>query len=506
MSRRFFHRLAILPAASFLLACWSLPAAAADEVELRMATEVNELRRVGISLEVGGHLLVNVEGKEQKLPMRVSALFRHQERILSTMDGKPGEDSKSISHAARSVRIYDEIKADLEVDGRSIKPQLREDRRLIGVNVDGEKATFVSLHGPLTREELDLVQTPGDSMIVSRLLPADGKAREVDATWKHDADTMAILLGLEAVGSTDVESKLYELTDSLAKIEMNGTVHGAVDGIATQIELRGRYYFQRKSQRINGLELHWKEKRAVGHTAPGVDVTARLKMHVAQLKEVPALGDEALTGTELEPGAEAELLEHTAQGNNIRFYHDSRWHVTQDSDRRVIMRLVDDGELVAQCNLVERKPMKAGNRQTLKEFQQDIQRALGDKFGNFTRARESMNEAENVVYQVEAEGRVSDLPIKWIYYLVSAKDGRRVSVVFTMEGPLVEQFGESQEPIVSSLMLLEPEADTDAAESESTVSTEAEGGGVLNPQSAKKQSKRADRAAQKEPAGKSVLR
>ena len=495
--RRSFSLSSLTFLVSLAIAGISTPSAAADQVRLKSSNEVGGLRRIGASMEVGGHLLVQVEGKEQRLPMHVKALLRHQERLLAAENG------------LHSVRYYDDIQVELNVDGKSMEPKLREDRRLVTVTVAGEKSTMTGLYGPLFREELDLLQLPADSLVLDRLLPGDDEFRSVDATWKPDADSMALLLGLDAVGSTDVESKLFKLTDEMAKIEMTGTVHGAVDGIATQIDLRGRYYFDRESETISGLEIHIKEKRAISHTAPGVDVTARLKMHVTPLAAAPMLDDEQLEGLSLEPRVEHEPLEYMAGDGGIRFMHDRRWHVTQELGRRLTMRLVDDGELIAQCNLVEQKPMKEGSRVSLDKFQSDIKTVLGDKFGAFRRAKESMDSADNVVYEVQAEGLVADMPIQWIYYLISGQDGRRISLVFTMEGQLVEKFAHLDAGIIASLELLERSEESptaidvsksnDALKSsdaaKSAVASEADGQGEADEEPVSLLNPKADRSA-----------
>lgn len=449
---------------SLAFAAISTPSWAEETVRLKSSTEVDSLRRIGVSMDVGGHLLVNVKGKEERLPMKVKAVIRHQERILSLPgEGATGPEKGEASSRPHSVRYYDDIEADLTVDGKAIEPELREERRLVTVTAGAEKATLAGLYGPLSREELDLLQLPADPLTLDRLLPGDEKPRAVDATWKPDADTMGILLRLDAVGSTDVESKLYELTDELAKIEMKGTVHGALDGIATQIDLRARYYFDREQQQVTGLEMHFKEKRAISHTAPGVDVTARLKLHIKPLQTAPMLADDQLEGLASESRIAIEPLEYMAKSGRLRFMHDRRWHVTQESGQRLTMRLVNDGELIAQCNLVEQKRMKEGNRVSMLEFQDDIKRVLGDKFGAIRRAKESMNTAGNIVYEIQAEGRVADMPIEWVYYLVSARDGRRVSLVFTMEAELVERFENLDAGIIASLELLEGSTDLPTA-------------------------------------------
>ncbi len=458
---RFFRIWGFLACLCALFALLATPAQAEDSVRLRPAAQPDALRRVGISLEVSGHLLVHAEGKDTRLPMEVDALVRHQERLVPPV-GEPGSAAP-----LRSVRFYDEVKADLKIEDQQLHPKLSEDRRLMVASLADSRVVLRRPAGALTREELDLVELPGDSLMIDRLLPDDNQPRTLNATWKQSEETMALLFGLDAVGHADVESKLYELTDKLAKIEMTGTVHGAIDGIATKIELKCRYYFHRQRRQINGLELHWQEEREVGHVSPGVDVAARLKMHLAPLDSSEPLAVDQLQSLDLDEDEGLALLEFVTADRRVRFLHDRRWHVTGEVGQRLAMRLVDDGELIAQCNVLDLKPLKEGERISLEDFQADVKRVLGAKFGQFVRAKQSMDEADRVVYRVEVAGRVAELPIRWIYYLVSARDGRRVSLVFTMEESLLESFAMADQVIVSSLEMLTGRETQAAAEATS---------------------------------------
>ena len=42
--------------------------------------------------------------------------------------------------------------------------------------------------------------------------------------------------------------------------------------------------------------------------------------------------------------------------------HDRRWHVTVDRPELTVLRLVDRGELIAQCNISPAPDAKPGNR------------------------------------------------------------------------------------------------------------------------------------------------
>ncbi|MCH9007895.1 hypothetical protein IIA29_07795 [candidate division KSB1 bacterium] len=106
-----------------------------------------------------------------------------------------------------------------------------------------------------------------------------------------------------------------------------------------------------------------------------------------------------------------------------------------------VLRMVDRGELLAQCNLSALPKVK--KPVTLAEFQRDVERSLGNNFGRFVSAAQNVNESGYAVFRVVVRGTVSQLPIQWIYYLVQDRRGHRVSLAFTLEQSLRERFAEA---------------------------------------------------------------
>jgi hypothetical protein len=118
---------------------------------------------------------------------------------------------------------------------------------------------------------------------------------------------------------------------------------------------------------------------------------------------------------------------------------------------------MDRGELIAQCNVSVLPSLKKGKAVTLAQFQEDMRKNLDTNFGTFVNARESTTSQGYLVYRVEAAGTASQLPVRWIYYLLTDTEGRRVALVFTMEGDLVKPFGSADRQIVESLAFVERE-------------------------------------------------
>ena len=410
-----------------------------------------ELTRVEIALQVGGDLkLVGEAGKTIVLPMSVVANIGYDEGILAaTQAGRP----------TRSIRYYDDTRAVIKIDKGGEQPAVDNARRLIvAERKDIAPCLLYCPASPLAREELDLIDLPGGTLVIDEVLPTGPVA--LGETWKLTDATLAALLCVDAVSWSDVQCVLGEITGGIADIAAAGNVSAAVSGISTDIELKFKYKFDVAAKRITSFAMLVKEKRAIGHIGPGLDTVAKVLVKIS-----PIIASEHITREvvgQLPKTSTPELLElaYTPQGRQFRFQYDRRWYVTDDEAKLAVLRMVDRGELLAQCNLsalpTTAKPL------TLAEYQRDVERSLGKNFGQFTGAVQSVNDAGYAVFRVVVHGTVSQLPIEWIYYLVQDRQGRRVSLAFTLEQSLRERFADADRRVVDALQLTDPPAPTAA--------------------------------------------
>jgi hypothetical protein len=437
-----------------LLVCASHPLVAAEAARkyaLQSARQSGELTHVEASFQVGGDLKLVTDGKPKDLPMSVVAKLSYDERLLA-LDRNHRPQS--------SARHYAEAGAVIKVDKGGEKPTLDQQRRLIAVErSEKSPALLYCPTASLTREELDLIDIPGNTLLVDALLPA----REValGESWKLADKTLADLLCLEAVSWTDVQGVLGQVSDGVAEIAAAGSVSGAVGGITTEIELKAKYRFDLKQKRITYLALLIKEKRAVGHIGPGLDTVAKLIMQIRRIASSENLNADALGQVTKTTAPERLQLAYASPANQFGFQYDRRWYVTNDDPKLTVLRLLDRGELMAQCNISvlageQKKPIN------LADFQRDVQNSLGKNFGQFVKASQDTNDAGYTVLRVAVHGTVSQLPIEWIYYLVENRRGQRVSLAFTLEASLQERFAQADRLLVGDLRLLEPAAPTAA--------------------------------------------
>jgi len=418
-------------------------AAVAEKLSLRPTHRAGEQSRVEIALQVGGDVKLVTDGNAKNLPMSVVANIKYEEHVLAlNRAGFPN----------RSLRHYDEARAVIKVDKGGEKPSLQPGHSLIAVDKsDSSSAVLYCPGGPLAREELDLIEVPGNTLVIDQLLPTEPLG--LGDSWKLKDQALADLLALEAVSWTDVEGMLASVADGMAHVSAAGNVSGAVGGVSTEIELKIKYRFDLKTRRIAYLALLIKEKRSVGHVGPGLDTVAKVILTIQPISGSARLTAAALQQVPEKVTPELSQLSYASQGGKFRFKHDRRWYLTSDDAKLSIWRMLDRGELVAQCNMSalsgSKKPI------TLAEFQRDVQTSLGKNFGQFVKASQSTNDAGYTVLRLVVHGTVSQLPIEWIYYLIHDENGQGVSLAFTFEQDLAPRFADADRSLVSGLRIAE---------------------------------------------------
>ncbi|MCE5268166.1 MAG: hypothetical protein LLG00_09805 [Planctomycetaceae bacterium] len=417
-------------------------------VTLQSRRAEGQTDRVVVLLEVGGDLKARPDGKQlQRTRMSGVDRLTYQETVIQTADDR-----------LRALRYYEKAESSVKFKDDSLRSSLPSDRQLVGVAVDLPKATLFALGGPLQREELEVIDILGNSLLLDNLLP--DKPAAVGDTWKPNDKLMAAILGLESVTRGDVQCKLTEVTDEVARIELAGRVEGRFSDTSARIQLRGKFRFDRRTNRIDWFALLSKENRTAGQVTDGFDVVVRLQMTINQQSPCEQLAKATKSHPNLEPTSEATQLGYQPPSSRWRVSHDRHWYLGSDSKDVAVLRRIDAGALLAQCNasaLPKRDPDKL---LSLAEFQADVREALGKNFGEFVEASETVNQAKHRILRVVVHGvsrdKSEELPIRWIYYHVADQQGRQAALTFTVQQEHVEQFADADKPVVDSLEFLEP--------------------------------------------------
>ena len=429
-------------------------------VALESSRAVGTIDHVVVLLEVGGDVKASEQGKVESDKMSVVCTLDYDERTLE-IPNAPGAQLRAIRH-------YNKADAVIKVGEGGFKPALREERRLVAAEIgEGGKTTLLSPLGTLTRDELDLIDILGNSLLMDRLLPDEPVA--LGDTWEHSDKLMAALLGLDAVSESTVVSKLTEVTDAVVRVEMAGEVQGAIGGVSSEISLKAKYRFDLQTKRIDWLGLLVKEKRSIGHVLRGVELVARLQMQIGPKDDSAKLSDAALENISVDdisskPDDALRQLEYESPEAGWRLTHDRCWFVYSADHDHVILRLIERGELLAQCNISPLPDFPVDKPETLAEFQDEIKQALGKKFGEFVQAGQRMNDQEYRVLRVVVRGMVEDLPIQWFYYLIADKQGHQLALAFTVEAKLLERLGEADRTLIDGMRFVERKPNSDDSE------------------------------------------
>jgi len=432
-------RLVLLAAATTVSWLATNAAAAEERLDLSAPTKPS-LLQVRALIEIQGELKTNIDGKEvRRLPLKVAAEQQYLERSLKGSDA--------------AVRYYKTSTADIVLGKAELRESLREQVRYLVLSQDGDRPTLFSPHGLLSREELELVETPASLIPLTDLLP--DKSVVIGDTWTITDTTLARLLCLDAVHQQDVVCKLAGVEDGVATVSIGGKAAGAVEGVSSDVELIAKYNFDVRQKAITWLTLAARENRAVGHAQPGFETVTKLRLVAAPVSSAVELSDESLAG--LSPVAKPgdTFLELRSQKGGYELVHDRRWRVMVDRHDVAVMRLIDRGDLIAQCNVSKLPKLPAGEQLTLEGFQEDVRKTLGKNFGQIIEASQQVTEGGIRVLRVVASGNASELPIQWTYYHLSDDEGSRASLVLTIEADLVERFAAVDRELVSGFRFIQ---------------------------------------------------
>jgi len=431
------------------LSCIADALVAADgSHDLRISVEPGQVQRVRVLLEVNGQLKLSGEDKQvTRLPLQVNAELLYDERVL---------EFNQQNGCRKDLRHYDTAQADLRIGDTSQSAKLPADRRLAVTQVGAEEIVLFSPLAPLTRDELELLEVQANSTVLFRLAPPQPVA--IGDEWQHDDSTLAALLCLDTVTQNDVKSTLRQVENSLAIVDLEGNVNGAVRAVASDIQVRGKYNIDLRQHTLTWLTLSITEKREHSPAEPGLEVVARLRAVMGPTALRKELSDEATKDLDLQSSPATTLLTLTSAGGGFQFLHGRPWRVMADRTDVAILRMMEQGNLIAQCNASRLNDLPAGQHVQIESFQADVQRALGEHFSEFSEVSQETAESGLRIQRVVVAGVVSELPIQWIYYHVSDDQGHQAALVFTMDSRLVEDFAESDRVIIESFQFVPGQA------------------------------------------------
>lgn len=429
-----------------------LPRAEAETYELTESSGDQRPFIVQSRVQVSGQFQTPAaEGKISQWMVESSASYRYRERRL------PGAGRDAA--ALRSGRLYSQAQARIVIGETVTTPRLHPQVKLLVAQGREDGVQLFSPELLLRRDDIDLLSTPGDSLSVLGLLPRG--AIEVGEKWNADTWALQMLADVDAVLKGEVVCRLASVEQQLATVEFSGTIEGASVGAPTKITLSGSYEYDLDHGHIRKLNLSQSEDRKVGAVSPGMKVEARVTMDRTLAGDSSGLEDAVLAGLPLEPDPGQLLLVYDTPWQ-VRFLHDRGWHLFHKTDRLAILRLLDQGRLISQCNMTRVESVAPGKHTPESQFQSDIRTSLGERLQRIASAEEVKTRPDDprFIYRVTALGESNGRKLRWIYYLVTEPDGRQVSFVFAVDENDVQALRERDVALVTSVEFLKQQAPT----------------------------------------------
>jgi hypothetical protein len=409
--------------------------------------------QVSIDMTLAGEVRFAQDGKQ--VPVKQNATARHvfTERVL---------DVGPAGLARKCAQYYRTAKATITLGKNPSERTLRPERRLLIAQRPTDQGLIYSPIGPLTREEVDLTEH-FDTLSLSGLLP--GKAVAVRATWKPANAVVQALCNFEGLTSQDLMCKLERVHGNVAEVSFKGKAAGIDTGALVKLTVQGACRFDRKVRRLIRLEWRQDEQRDQGPVSPASAAKVAITLTRTPAEPAKELSDVALAGIpeSFEPPPILVQVSHVDPDKRFELLYSRDWKVVGQTDRHLILRLMDRGDFIAQATIAPWTREEPGKHLTPEAFQQAMADTPGWEPEQVLQAAEVPSETDadsgRWVYRITALGKLDGVKVMQNFFVIASPKGEQVVVTFTMTPGQAQKIGTRDLALVGSLSF--PSANTD---------------------------------------------
>lgn len=357
------------------------------------------------------------------------------------------------------VRHYERAAAKAVVGEDCVNTQLSGKQANIHVRTNGKGLDFWFREGFLTQPEVDLLTVAFDPYYLGALAPPSDQTRGVQ--WEINQAVTAELLCIDTVHSGGLRATIMDRTDAGTTVHIQGEIEGAINGAPTSITVDGHYAWNSRDSlvgTVSMLHVVIKESRDVTYIAPGIDVEAVIEMTChSQKTSRPRVVTASSIGVVQQHGRSRRgpgkpgFCWVCDPYDRFDVIYEKNWKVIEDNSEYLMMRFVDQGALVGQVTLT---PLPLQSEElTLSDFENDIEKTLGEQFGHLLSASTSSRDDGTTIMRVASVGEADNLPFHWIHYHLRTSEGRRLSLAFVVESRHLERFSEADRRYVDGVDL-----------------------------------------------------
>ena len=357
------------------------------------------------------------------------------------------------------VRHYERAAAKAVIGEDCVNTQLTREQANIHVRANAQGLDFWFYEGFLTQPEVDLLTVAFDPYYLGALAPPSEQNRGVQ--WEINQAVTADLLCIDTVRSGGLRGTITDRTDSGTSVHIQGEIEGAINGAPTSITVEGQYKWNSRDSLVGTasmLRVVMKESRDVTYIAPGIDVEAVIEMSCQSQKiSRPRVVTASSNGVVQKHGRSRRGPGKPGfrwvcdPYDRYDVIYEKNWKIIEENSEYLMMRFVDQGALIGQVTLTPLPPQS--EELTLSDFENDIEKTLGEQFGHLLSASTSSRDDGTTIMRVASVGEADNLPFHWIHYHLRTVEGRRLSLAFVIESRHLARFSQADRHYVDGVDL-----------------------------------------------------
>jgi hypothetical protein len=393
-------------------------------------------------MNLSGEIRVSRDGKPARLPLSAKATHEYTERVLAA--GPAGL-------IAKAARRYETASALITVDGERVPKSLRKERQLIVVQRHKDQSLVYSPAGPATRDELELVGEQFDTLDLAGLLP--DKEVAIGHTWKVSNSIVQGLCHFEGLTEQDLTCKLEEVSNKTARVSVTGTANGIDLGAIVKLKVQASYRFDLEERRLSRLEWKQSDQRDQGPASPSLTAESTYCVTRSSLAQPENLSDVALVSVPSGFDVPAHLLnvEYVEPKGRFELVHSREWQVVGQPEGRLVLRLMERGDFVAQATITSWTPAPKGKHLTEEEFKAAMNNTPGWEVEKELQAGTMPSGDSRWIYRLATLGKMDGVAVMQNFYLVAAPGGEQVVLAVTLTPKKADQLGSRDLSLAGSI-------------------------------------------------------
>jgi hypothetical protein len=414
---------------------------------VRLAEEIKpgDCFRYDIGLSVTGKMKVDPAGKEDSL--RLTAKARHQfvERVEVAAENGVGMTLRHYGNAA-----YESV-----VGADQTRRSLAADRRLIVAQRGVDGTLHYCPDGPLTRDELDLVAEHFDTLCLPGLLPnRDVKPGE---SWQIADDAVQAACLFHGLVKHDLAGRLLEVKDGSAIFAIEGTAEGVEHGAIVRVGIQARGKFDLTTKHLTALTWEQADERGSGPVNPPLEVKATVTVSRTPLTEEPGELDES---TRKKVPADGKVppsllhLRYVDPAGRLQFDYTRDWFFVVQSQTHLVLRLVTNGEFIAQVTMTEWKKPQPGADFTaaVREFKEATTKQPGWEAGKLLEEGLVPSPPGRRIYRLAMAGKQDGVPVFQAFHLIAGPNGEHWAATTLARAETAEKIGTRDAELVTAVV------------------------------------------------------